>query len=239
MAVVTAQLPPSTSSWPPTSPASPARRRTKNIVMTVADGARRRDRRRSCLLLRAHHRRHQGLVASCPAHFPTWFTKDIQPSPRATRPGHEGRDRRHVVITLMATLIAVPLGILGAVYLNEYGATRLFARLLRFLANVMAGVPSIVMGLFIYVVLGRASRHQRSQRLQRRAGARLPDAADRRSLDGGDAAARAPEPARRQLRARRQHAAARRSRSCCRRPRPGSSAAACSPSPAPPARPRR
>ena len=37
------------------------------------------------------------------------------------------------------------------VYLNEYGRTRLFARILRFLANVMAGVPSIVMGLFIYV----------------------------------------------------------------------------------------
>ena len=36
-------------------------------------------------------------------------------------------------------------------YLNEYGRTRLFARVLRFLANVMAGVPSIVMGLFIYV----------------------------------------------------------------------------------------
>ena len=55
------------------------------------------------------------------------------------------------VITLTATVIAVPLGIAGAIYLNEYGRTRLFARVLRFLANVMAGVPSIVMGLFIYV----------------------------------------------------------------------------------------
>ena len=56
-----------------------------------------------------------------------------------------------IVITLTATAIAVPLGIAGAVYLNEYGRTRLFARILRFLTNVMAGVPSIVMGLFIYV----------------------------------------------------------------------------------------
>jgi phosphate transport system permease protein len=55
------------------------------------------------------------------------------------------------VITLTATLIAVPLGIGGAVYLNEYGRSHPFARVLRFLANVMAGVPSIVMGLFIYV----------------------------------------------------------------------------------------
>ena len=56
-----------------------------------------------------------------------------------------------VVITLTATAIAVPVGIAGAVYLNEYGRTRRFARMLRFMANVMSGVPSIVMGLFIYV----------------------------------------------------------------------------------------
>ena len=55
------------------------------------------------------------------------------------------------VITLTATAIAVPLGIAGAIYLNEYGKSRPFARTLRFLTNVMAGVPSIVMGLFIYV----------------------------------------------------------------------------------------
>ena len=55
------------------------------------------------------------------------------------------------IITLTATLIAVPLGIAGAIYLNEYGRARPFARILRILANVMAGVPSVVMGLFIYV----------------------------------------------------------------------------------------
>ena len=56
-----------------------------------------------------------------------------------------------VVITATATAIAVPLGILGAVYLNEFGKGSVFARALRFLTNVMAGVPSIVMGLFVYV----------------------------------------------------------------------------------------
>ena len=48
--------------------------------------------------------------------------------------------------------MAVPLGILGAVYLNEYGGTSAFAQLLRFMTDVMTGVPSIVMGLFIYIV---------------------------------------------------------------------------------------
>jgi phosphate transport system permease protein len=54
-----------------------------------------------------------------------------------------------LVITAIATLLAVPIGILGGIYLNEYGGGAM-ARLLRFLAEVMTGVPSIVMGLFIY-----------------------------------------------------------------------------------------
>ena len=55
-----------------------------------------------------------------------------------------------LVITAGATLMAVPLGILGGIYLNEYGQTSRLARVIRFLSEVMTGVPSIVMGLFIY-----------------------------------------------------------------------------------------
>jgi phosphate transport system permease protein len=55
-------------------------------------------------------------------------------------------------ITALAAVIAIPLGILGAVYLNEYGGNRPLARLLGFLSDVMTGVPSIVMGLFIYTI---------------------------------------------------------------------------------------
>lgn len=83
--------------------------------------------------------------------FPAWFTKDIQLRPRVAGPGMKAAVVGTCLITLTATVIAVPLGIGGAIYLNEYGRSRLFARVLRFLANVMAGVPSIVMGLFIYV----------------------------------------------------------------------------------------
>ena len=57
-----------------------------------------------------------------------------------------------LLVTGAATLIAVPLGVLGAVYLHEYGAKNRFSRLVRFMSTVMSGVPSIVMGLFIYVV---------------------------------------------------------------------------------------
>ena len=57
-----------------------------------------------------------------------------------------------IVITGMATLMAVPLGILGAIYLNEYGATGRLPKILRFFADVMTGVPSIIMGLFISAI---------------------------------------------------------------------------------------
>jgi phosphate transport system permease protein len=57
-----------------------------------------------------------------------------------------------VEITALATVMAVPLGILGAVYLNEYGGNRPLSRLIGFMADVMTGVPSIIMGLFIFTI---------------------------------------------------------------------------------------
>jgi phosphate transport system permease protein len=58
----------------------------------------------------------------------------------------------------IATVIAVPIGLLAAVYTVEYGRGRL-SWLIRFFTDVMTGVPSIVAGLFIYaswvLVLGQ------------------------------------------------------------------------------------
>ncbi|MGW4465456.1 phosphate ABC transporter permease PstA [Micromonospora sp. NPDC004704] len=48
----------------------------------------------------------------------------------------------------IATLITVPLGVAGAIYIVEYGRGR-FANTIRFFVDVMTGVPSIVAGLFI------------------------------------------------------------------------------------------
>src|SRR5215813_4379689 len=56
------------------------------------------------------------------------------------------------LIVAIATAMAVPLGVLGAIYLNEYGGNRPLARLIGFMADVMTGVPSIVMGLFIFSI---------------------------------------------------------------------------------------
>jgi phosphate transport system permease protein len=55
-------------------------------------------------------------------------------------------------ITALASVIAIPLGVLGAIYLNEYGRRNVLAKVIGFMADVMTGVPSIVMGLFIFSI---------------------------------------------------------------------------------------
>jgi phosphate transport system permease protein len=83
--------------------------------------------------------------------FPDFFTATIPVTARKPGPGMGPAILGTLLATGGATLIAVPLGILGAVYLHEYGGAGTFARLVRFLATVMTGVPSIVMGLFVYL----------------------------------------------------------------------------------------
>jgi phosphate transport system permease protein len=58
-----------------------------------------------------------------------------------------------VLIVGLASLIAIPLGIGIALYLVEYGKATRFANVVRYFVDVMTGVPSIVFGLFIYIVL--------------------------------------------------------------------------------------
>jgi len=57
-----------------------------------------------------------------------------------------------LVITGFASLMAIPLGVLGGVYINEYGGNQVLARVINFFADVMTGVPSIIMGLFIFTI---------------------------------------------------------------------------------------
>jgi phosphate transport system permease protein len=56
-----------------------------------------------------------------------------------------------LIITGVAALISVPIGIMAAVYLTEYGTGRL-RRALTFFVDVMTGIPSIVAGLFAYAL---------------------------------------------------------------------------------------
>jgi phosphate transport system permease protein len=83
----------------------------------------------------------------------SFFTTD----PNGNFFGDPGGVRSAILGTLeivaVATLVSVPIGIAVALYLSEYGKEGRFANLTRYFVDVMTGVPSIVFGLFIYIVL--------------------------------------------------------------------------------------
>ena len=68
-----------------------------------------------------------------------------------------------LLITGMAALISVPIGLFAAIYLVEYGKGNKISRVTTLLVDVMTGIPSIVAGLFalslLVLVLGPAARN--------------------------------------------------------------------------------
>ncbi len=58
-----------------------------------------------------------------------------------------------VVLTALATLIGVPLGLLAGIYLSEFGQNSKFTETVRFFSNMLMGTPSIIIGIFIYTLL--------------------------------------------------------------------------------------
>ena len=55
-----------------------------------------------------------------------------------------------LVVTIVAALIAIPVGVGGGIFLAEYSRSGWFAQFIRFGTNVLSGVPSIIAGVFIY-----------------------------------------------------------------------------------------
>ena len=83
----------------------------------------------------------------------SFLTSDIPPNVAPANVGGIGPAILGTIeITALATVMAVPLGILGAIYLNEYGGRNWLAALIGFFSDVMTGVPSIIMGLFIFSI---------------------------------------------------------------------------------------
>ncbi|WP_122263542.1 phosphate ABC transporter permease PstA [Ornithinimicrobium cerasi] len=60
-----------------------------------------------------------------------------------------------LVITGLATLISVPVGLFTAIYLVEYAAGNRLSSAVRFLVDVMTGIPSIVAGLFAFALFAQ------------------------------------------------------------------------------------
>jgi phosphate transport system permease protein len=63
------------------------------------------------------------------------------------------------IILLLASLMGVPIGIAAGVYLAEFGRGRALATAVRFTADVLNGVPSIVMGISIYSLIVVEQKH--------------------------------------------------------------------------------
>lgn len=61
-------------------------------------------------------------------------------------------------VLLLATLIGVPIGFLGGVYLNEYGGTTM-TFIIRYATDLLNGVPSIVIGIVVYTFIVQSMRH--------------------------------------------------------------------------------
>lgn len=55
-----------------------------------------------------------------------------------------------LVVTLVASVVAIPIGVGGGIYLSEYSNNNAFAQFIRFGNDVLSGVPSIICGVFIY-----------------------------------------------------------------------------------------
>jgi phosphate transport system permease protein len=58
-----------------------------------------------------------------------------------------------LLITAMAAAIGVPLGMLAGVYLAEFGRHTRLGAAVRFTSNVLMGIPSIIIGLFVYTLM--------------------------------------------------------------------------------------
>jgi phosphate transport system permease protein len=102
------------------------------------------------LVLILYYLFYKGLSAVTSSGF---FTTD----PNGNFFGNPGGVRSAIIGTIevvaLASLIAIPIGIGVALYLTEYGRDSRFADVVRYFVDVMTGVPSIVFGLFIYIVL--------------------------------------------------------------------------------------
>lgn len=63
------------------------------------------------------------------------------------------------IVLLLASLMGIPVGIASGIYLAEFGRGRALASAVRFTADVLNGVPSIVMGISVYALVVLRQKH--------------------------------------------------------------------------------
>jgi phosphate transport system permease protein len=84
---------------------------------------------------------------------------DLPPSAMMAGGGFGNAIVGTLVIVAIATVISVPVGILAAVYIAEFGAESRVAEAVRFAAKVLTGLPSILAGVFAFAVVVAATGH--------------------------------------------------------------------------------
>jgi phosphate transport system permease protein len=73
--------------------------------------------------------------------------------PQDDPPGMRNSIMGTIVLVFLASLVGIPMGMLAGVYLAEYDADSILASPVRFISDVLAGVPSIVVGILGYELL--------------------------------------------------------------------------------------
>jgi phosphate transport system permease protein len=58
-----------------------------------------------------------------------------------------------IVLTFLGIVVATPIGVLAGTYLAEYGKGSKLADLIRFINDILLSAPSILIGLFVYVIM--------------------------------------------------------------------------------------
>lgn len=64
-----------------------------------------------------------------------------------------------LLMTVAAALMAVPVGVMAGTYLSEFGKHNLFGRLVRSLSDILVSAPSIVVGVFVYLIMVKTMGH--------------------------------------------------------------------------------
>ena len=81
------------------------------------------------------------------------FTKDEAPAFMIGEGGMRHAFVGQIVLTLAASIIGIPIGIFGGIYLSEYGSGSKLGRFISSLADVSVSIPTIIIGTFIYSLL--------------------------------------------------------------------------------------
>ena len=81
------------------------------------------------------------------------FTEDEAPAFMVGEGGMRHAFVGQIVLTLAASIIGIPVGIFGGIYLSEYGSGSKLGRFISSLADVSVSIPTIIIGTFIYSLL--------------------------------------------------------------------------------------